>query len=127
MSLLSRAKEITGGLADTSKRQAQRGKLEIEVRRLEGKINDEKAAIGEAGYPLLEAGTLVTDAPGVGDHLATIKTLLADIEAKRAEIDELKSGTDDDGDDSSGEAGTPVDPLSPPSDASDTATTTPTA
>lgn len=106
MSLLSRAKELTGGLADTSKRQAQRGKLEIEVRRLEGKVSDEKAAIGEAVYPALEAGTLVTDAPGVSDHVATIKSLLADIEAKRSEIDELKSGGDDD-DDASGTTAAP--------------------
>ncbi len=96
MSLLSRAKEITGGLADTSKRQAQRGKLELEVRRLEGKVNDEKAAIGEAVYPLLDAGTLTTDAPGVSDHIAAIKSLLADIDAKRAEIDTLRSAGDDD-------------------------------
>jgi len=125
MSLLSRAKEITGGLADTSKRQAQRGKLELEVRRLEGKVNDEKAAIGEAVYPLLDAGTLTTDAPGVSDHIAAIKSLLADIEAKRAEIDTLRSpGDDDDDAGNSATPATPVDPLAPDPDAT---TNTPTA
>lgn len=118
MSLLSRAKEITGGLADTSKRQAQRGKLELDVRRLEGKINDEKSAIGEAVYPLLEAGTLTTDAPGVSDHLATIKALLADIDAKRAEIDTLRSSGDDaDNADDSADSSSPSGDH-PPSDAS---------
>lgn len=107
MSLLSRAKEITGGLADTSKRQAQRGKLELDVRRLEGKVNDEKAAIGEAVYPLLDAGTLTTDAPGVSDHMAAIKSLLAEIDAKRAEIDTLRTSGDDDGD--AGSAGDSTD------------------
>jgi hypothetical protein len=93
MSLLTRAKEVTGGLANTSKRQAQRGKLELEIRRLEGKIGSEKTAIGEALFPLLESGTL--NAPGVSDHVSAIRKLMDEIDAKRAEIDELKAANDD--------------------------------
>ena len=48
MSFLKKVKEIGGDLADSGKRSAQRGKLELEVRRLEGKINDEKNGIGQA-------------------------------------------------------------------------------
>jgi len=97
MSLLTRAKEVTGGLANTSKRQAQRGKLELEIRRLEGKVGTEKAAIGDVLFPLLDAGTLT--APAADDHVANIRELLAEIEAKRNEIDELRAGNDDaDGD-----------------------------
>jgi hypothetical protein len=91
MSLLTRAKEVTGGLAETSKRQAQRGKLELEVRRLEGKLSTEKAAIGDALFPLLESGRLTVDAAGVAEHVSAIRSLLDEIEAKRLEIDAVKS------------------------------------
>jgi hypothetical protein len=93
MSLLTRAKEVTGGLANTSKRQAQRGKLELEIRRLEGKLGSEKSAIGDALFPLLESGTLA--APGVSDHVSAIRALMDEIDAKRSEIDDLKAANDD--------------------------------
>ena len=89
MSFFRRAKEMTGDLASAGKRQAQRGKLELEVRRLESKIGSEKAAFGEAVYPLLEAGTLTVGLPDVETHMKAITDLLAEIAAKQAEIDAL--------------------------------------
>lgn len=89
MSLFRRAKEVTGDLAGASKRQAQRGKLELELRRLESKISSEKDAIGQAIYPSLESGDLKVDLPDVATHMAAISSLNAELAEKKAEIDAL--------------------------------------
>lgn len=96
MSIFRKAKEATGDLAAASKRQAQRGKLEIEVRRLESKVNSEKDAIGHLVFPLLEAGTLQVDSPDVQDHMKTIAELTGDIAERRAEIEALGHSSDSD-------------------------------
>jgi hypothetical protein len=95
MSFLKKVKEIGGDLADSGKRSAQRGKLELEVRRLEGKINDEKNGIGQAVFPLLEAGTLTIENEVVAAHMAKIAELAEDLAGKRRDIDALG---EDDGD-----------------------------
>ena len=95
MSFFKRAKEKAGDLADASKRQAQRGKLEIEVRRLESKVGSEKDAIGHALFPQLEAGTLQVDSPEVQEHMSSIVALNAEIAAKKAEIEELGQPDED--------------------------------
>jgi hypothetical protein len=89
MSIFRKAKEATGDLAAASKRQAQRGKLGIEVRRLESKVNSEKDAIGHLVFPLLEVGTLQVDSPDVQDHMKTIAELAGEIGERRAEIEAL--------------------------------------
>jgi hypothetical protein len=97
MSIFRKAREATGDLAAASKRQAQRGKLEIEMRRLESKINSEKDAIGHLVFPLLEAGTLQVDLLDVQDHMKTIAELIGEIGERRAEIEALgHSGESDD-------------------------------
>jgi hypothetical protein len=92
MSFLRKARELTGDVAAASKRQAQRGKLELELRRLEGKVSSEKDAIGHALFPLLESGTLQTDVADVQTHMTTIKELMGEIAERRAEIDALGQG-----------------------------------
>ena len=77
-------------------------KLEIEVRRLEGKISDEKNGIGRAVFPLLEAGTLAVDNADVSAHMSAIATIGAELAAKRKEIQDL-------GDDESKEADKPAE------------------
>ena len=103
MSFFKRAKEVAGDLGAASKRQAQRGKLEIEVRRLESKVGSEKDQIGHAVFPMLEAGTLTIDAAEVQEHMTAIASLNEEIAAKKAEIDELTKD-DDEGESSDGEA-----------------------
>jgi hypothetical protein len=90
MSFLKRAREVTGDIASASKRQAQRGKLEIEVRRIESKVSAEKDAIGHALYPLLDAGTLTIDLPDVATHMAAIESLLKELHERQADIEALK-------------------------------------
>lgn len=95
MSIFRKAREATGDLAAASKRQAQRGKLEIELRRLESKVNSEKDAIGHLVFPLLEAGTLMVDLPEVHDRMMTIGELTGEIAERRAEIEALGQGGND--------------------------------
>jgi hypothetical protein len=94
-----RAREVTGNLAGAGKRQAQKGKLEVESRRLESRISSEKDAIGHALFPLLEAGTLTVELPEVDAHLETIGELLGELGTKRAEMEALaQPARTDDGD-----------------------------
>ena len=95
MSIFRKAREATGDLAAASKRQAQRGKLELELRRLESKVNSEKNAIGHLVFPLLEAGTLQVDLPEVHDHMKTIAELTGEIGQRHAEIEALGQGGND--------------------------------
>jgi hypothetical protein len=94
MSFLKKVKDITGDLADTGKRGALRGKLELEVRRLDGKVNDEKNGIGRAVFPLLEAGTLTIEDEAVKGHLTRIAALNEELAAKHKEIESLGDGDD---------------------------------
>ena len=92
MSFLKKVKEITGDIADSGKRGALRGKLELEVRRLEGKLNDEKNGIGQAVFPLLAAGTVAIADEAVAGHMTRIAVLSEELTAKRKEIDSLGEG-----------------------------------
>jgi hypothetical protein len=91
MSFFKRAKEVTADIASASKRQAQRGKLEVEVRRLESKVSSEQDAIGHALFPLFEAGTLQVDSAEVQEHMTAIRELLGEIAEKRTEMEGLRS------------------------------------
>ena len=91
MSLLKRAGELSGDLGAAGMRQARRGKLKVDVRRLESRVSSEKDAIGHALFPLLEAGTLEADVPALHDCMKAIAELLGEIRQKRAKIEALAS------------------------------------
>jgi hypothetical protein len=82
--LMTRAREATLELTSAIWRRTQRTRLELEVRRLESKVNSEKNAIGRLVFPLIQAGTLQVDLPEVHDHITTIKELLSEIAQRRA-------------------------------------------
>ncbi len=90
MSFLTKAKEMTGDLAVASKGQAQRVKIELEMRRLDSKVNSEKDAIGHLLFPLLEAGTMQVDVAEVHERMKAIEELLGKIRLKRAEVGALQ-------------------------------------
>ena len=90
MSFLKKVKDISSDLAESGKRQAQRGKLELDVRRIEGKAEDEKKAIGAILYGLMESGALKVDSNEVRAHLGTIETLNGELAEKHKEIESLK-------------------------------------
>ena len=89
MSFLSRAKEMTGHLAAAGRQRALKGKLNLEVRRLESKISSEKDAIGQALFPALEARTVQVEIPEVHEHMTAIAELQREVAEKRAEIESL--------------------------------------
>jgi hypothetical protein len=90
MSLLRKAKEVTSDLAAASKRQAQRGKLELEVKRVESRISSEKDAIGHTVFPLLRGGSLAVDVPEVALRLKNVEGLEAETSKKREELETLR-------------------------------------
>jgi hypothetical protein len=90
MSFLKKVKDIGSDIAETSKRGAQRGKLELDVRRIEGKMEDEKKAIGLILFNLMETGVLQVDNDDVKTHLASLETLHGELAEKHREIDNLK-------------------------------------
>ncbi|MGE0702190.1 MAG: hypothetical protein AB7O57_24045, partial [Hyphomicrobiaceae bacterium] len=94
MSFLQRAKEKAAELGSATKRQTIRGKLEIDVRRIEGKISDEKDRIGHALFPSLQDGSLKTEVAEVQEHLDAIAAFQQGLDAKRKEIDDLKDDRD---------------------------------
>ena len=93
MSFLKKLKDVTGDLAEGTKRGAQRGKFELEVRRVEGKIGDEKNALGLTLFPLLLDGRLTVENADVTAAMAKIATLSDELASKRKEIEDL--GDDD--------------------------------
>lgn len=93
MSFLQRAKQAASDLAGAGRRQAQRRKLELTIRRLQSRVASEKAAIGEALYPLLEAGTLAADVPQVAANMKAISELLVEIASTQARIAALEVPT----------------------------------
>lgn len=91
MKFFKRAQELAAELASGGRRRAQRGRLQMEMRRLRSRVGSEKAAIGQALYPLLEAGTLAVDLPEVDAHVKAVTELLAAIASKQSEIDSLEA------------------------------------
>lgn len=92
---MEKAADIGGDVASASKRQAQRGKLELDAKRISGKIDDEKNAIGHLLFPRLQSGQLSVDDPALGAKLASIASLETELAEKRHEIDALKSDDDE--------------------------------
>lgn len=74
-------------LGGTAKRQARRAQLEIEARRLEGRVNKEFAVIGKALYPALQAGTIEAT-PEMEKAMVSLKGLLASLDAARTELEQ---------------------------------------
>lgn len=75
-------------LGSTAKRQARRAQLEIEARRLEGRVNKEFAAIGKALYPALQGGTIPAT-PEMESAMVSLKGLLASLDAARTELEQV--------------------------------------
>lgn len=90
MALIHDAIEKAAELGTATRRMTMRGKLEIEARRLEAHVREEKARIGEALFPLIRDGLLVSNLPEVGEHMDTVYRLERELDAKHQEIDALR-------------------------------------
>ena len=93
MSLFDKVKEKASGALEQGKEAAQTQQLKLQLRKLEGEVEEASAALGTAAFDLIEAGTLA--AGGALDALtARVRDARAAVEAKKAEI--TSAGGDDD-------------------------------
>jgi hypothetical protein len=86
VSFVDKAKQAASSAARLTRRGAKRGKLELDAKRLQMRVNGEKDKIGHALYPALAGGSLTVDNADVTAALASIKELEAELAAKQAEI-----------------------------------------
>ena len=93
MSLFDKVKEKASGALEQGKEAAQTQQLKLQLRKLEGEVEEASAALGAAAFDQIEAGTLA--AGGALDALtARVRDARAAVEAKKAEI--TSAGDDDD-------------------------------
>ena len=93
MSLFDKVKEKASDALEQGKEAAQTQQLKLQLRKLEGEVEEASAALGAAAFDLIEAGTLA--AGGALDALAArVRDARAAVEAKKAEI--ASAGDDDD-------------------------------
>lgn len=84
--LLDQGKESAADLALRTRRQAQRVRLALEVRRLEARVKSEIDALGHDVFPLLREGALHGDLPpAVGQRLRAIAKLQDELERKSSQ------------------------------------------
>lgn len=90
MAVLERARSVTETLTRTAKRQANRAKLELQVRQLERKLNSEYAQLGRTvAAALRSSDTVPASHPDVAASLRAIDELSAELAEKRRAIQGL--------------------------------------
>ncbi|GAB4334148.1 MAG: hypothetical protein Kow0010_21000 [Dehalococcoidia bacterium] len=95
MGIWDRTREAASRAAAATRRGARRARLEMEQRRIEGRIRRQKSRIGEAVYPLIKAGAVTIDLPEVAAAIREIDRLNDDLERTRREIVALGDGGDE--------------------------------
>lgn len=90
MAVLERARSVTETLTRTAKRQANRAKLELQVRQLERRLNSEYAQLGRTVAAALRSSDAVhASHPDVAASLRAIDELNAELAEKRRAIQGL--------------------------------------
>lgn len=95
MSVFDQARDAASSAASAAVRQARITRKQVEARRLAGKIDAQKLAIGNALLPSLEDGSLTVESPAVNEAVATAQRLQEQLESVRAEIDVIRTAGDD--------------------------------
>lgn len=80
--MAERSREAAAELATTTRRQLQRSKLMLEVRRLESKLDANIAALGQDVFPLVQQGAL-RDEPVVQERMQAIAELQVQLNRKQ--------------------------------------------
>ena len=107
MGLFDKVKEKASDALETGKGAAHTQQLKLQLRKLEGEVDEANAAFGAAAFDLLEAGTLSASSD-LGAFASRVREARAAVEVKKAEI--TSAGEDDDADDDA--AATVADPPS---------------
>ena len=93
MGLFDKVKEKASDALEQGKEAAQTQQLKLQLRKLEGEVEEASAALGAAAFDLIETGALATG--GALDGLAArVREARAVVEAKKAEI--ASAGDDSD-------------------------------
>lgn len=92
MGIWDRTRDTASRAAAATRRGARRARLEVEQRRIERRIHQQKGRIGEAVYPLVKTGAVAVDLPEVSAAIREIDRLNDDLERARREIASLAGG-----------------------------------
>lgn len=84
MNLRARGQDAVSATVRVARRGIQRGRIEAQIRKIEWDIDRQKAAIGQAIYPLLESGELQVGLSDVHERMPRIQALAQRLEALRA-------------------------------------------
>ena len=94
MSVFDQARDAASSAASAAMRQARVARKQVEARRLAGKIDAQKLAIGNALLPALKEGTLPVESMAVNDAVAAADRLQEQLDGVRAEIDAIRAEGD---------------------------------
>lgn len=83
MHLRERGRDVFVAAVQGTRRKLRRGEMEVRIRKLAWDIDRQKAAIGQAIYPLLESGDLHVDLPEVHERIPRIQALTRRLYALR--------------------------------------------
>jgi hypothetical protein len=96
MGLFDKVKEKASDALEQGKEAAQTQQLKLQLRKLEGEVEEASSALGAAAFDLIEAGTLAAGT-GLDALTARVRDARAAVEAKRAEITSSGADAGDDG------------------------------
>ena len=85
MGLFDKVKEKASDALETGKGAAHTQQLKLQLRKLEGEVDEANAAFGAAAFELLEAGTLSATSD-LGAFASRVREARAAVEAKKAEL-----------------------------------------
>jgi len=92
---LEKGKELASDSLEKGQQLAKGQQLKGELKKLEAALDDAHAAYGKKAFEHAEAGTLSADA--LGTEAQAIRDATAAADAKRAEIEALGEGDEDEG------------------------------
>lgn len=81
-----RTRDVASSLSNTARRQSRRAQLELEHRRLQGRLRKQYAVIGEALLPRIKDGSIAADDAAIADAITSIDGLQASLEHNRKEL-----------------------------------------
>ena len=94
MSLFDKVKEKASDALETGKGAAHTQQLKLQLRKLEGEVDEASAAFGAAAFDLLEAGTLSATSD-LEAFASRVREARAAVEVKKVEITSAGEDADD--------------------------------
>lgn len=89
--VVDKGRKAGGDAVSMARKQSNRARKEVEVRRIQRKIREQKTVIGEAVYARVAAGELKLDAPEIDAAVDIIASLELDLARIRGEIEAVRN------------------------------------